>query len=173
MESMELLKMIDEIRKRLKVTHQEAKAALERNEYNVLEAILDLEGASHRQSAELSRKTREFVREPSVTLRRKGKDLFKLPAFAAGGALLLGLVRPRFLAASFAAVLLSGTDIAVSSGSGREYSLRETFRNRSGKAAANVADMRDKLDDRFHDMKDLRFPKETRDQGLDYFTVKL
>lgn len=172
MESMALLELMDQVMKRVRVTHQEAKEALERNEYNVVEAILELE-ASPGRASELSRKTVDLVMDPTVTLRRRGRDLIKVPVIAAAGVALLGLVKPKLLVLSLGALLVSGTDIALTYDGNKEVSLHQSFKNRSGKAAANVADMKDKLDDRFHDMKERGIYKENREPGLSYFTIKL
>lgn len=173
MESMELLDRMDQVRRRVKVTYEAAKDALEDNNYNVVEAIMELEKEHGQAALEFSRKTRDRVLEPSVILRRRGKDLLQVPALAAAGAVLIGLIKPKLLLVSFTALLVSGTDLTVSWGDGQAVSLFEGFRKKSKKAVVDVADLKEKFDDRYHDLKDRGFTKEQRKAGLNYFTIKL
>ena len=173
MESMELLDRMDQLKGKLMVGNEAARDALEDNDYNVAGAIMELEGEPVQPSKEISAKTRDHIMDPSVTLRRKGKDLLEVPAVVAVGAVLVGLIKPKLLVLSLTALLVSGSDLAVSYGDNKEVSIFEAFRKKSGKAVANVIDLKDKLDEHYHDIKGKSFNKDHPKDSLGYYSIKL
>ena len=100
MEEITLEKM-DILRERTGVTYSEAKAALEKHNGNVIEALVDLENAKKTswteeftvRSGEVVEKVKEIIREGNVTMIRvknDGKTLVEIPVtFGAIGAVVL------------------------------------------------------------------------------------
>lgn len=172
MDNKDLMELIDEIKKRLRVSYEDAKAALERNQFNLVEALDDLEERSGIPIREKVEETGARLTGPTVTFRRGGQDLVTVPAVVVLAITLIGLKRPKLLLGAGAALLLSGTDAALTC-QGKEVSLHESVFRRSRKAAANVQEIRERLDDRLQDMKDQAFQKEGPSHGDRYFTIKL
>jgi len=117
----DLLAKVDEIRKRHKVSYEEAKLALEVNDYNTLDAIIYLEnqkGERFEEIKEYSDKTFENIKKTSkgdviFTLRDNSVEV-PIPV-AAIGALLLAR-KPKILAAIAVGLFVLGTDIKVEKG---------------------------------------------------------
>ena len=117
----DLLAKVDEVRKRHKVSYEEAKLALEINDYNTLDAIIYLEnqkGERFEEIKEYSDKTLETLKKTSkgdviFTLRENSVEV-PIPV-AAIGALLLAR-KPKILAAITVGLFVIGTDIKVEKG---------------------------------------------------------
>lgn len=179
MESKELLERMDEVKKRVPVSYQTARDALERNDYDVLEAVLELERTSGSGRSPFM----AFEHQPkhAISLWRSGRDLVKVPAPLAMGAVLLAMKKPGLLAAALGAVIVSGTDIRLLKEGEKKFSLHETFFQRTGLSADELTDMRgsmvDKLDDRFHDIKERKefglFRDGNEPSGVKHFTIRL
>lgn len=100
MEEVTLEKM-DILRQRLGISYREAKDALERNNGNVIEALIEFENTKKSswteefsvRSAEVVDKVKEFIREGNVTMIRvkhEGRTLVEIPVtFGAIGAVVL------------------------------------------------------------------------------------
>ncbi len=173
---------MDEVKKRVAVSYQEARDALERNDYDVLEAVLELEASSPGQCAGQSLLT-SLKAQPrhALSLRRGDRDLVTLPAPLALGAVLLATKKPRLLALALGAVIVSGTDVRLLTAGGKTFSLHETFFQKTGLSADGLTEMKDtmvdKLDDRFHDMKERKefghFRDGNEEAGVKHFTIRL
>lgn len=172
MDSKELLELIDEIRKRVRVTYDEAREALERNGFDAVAALTELEEVTGFNLRERVQEAGEKLSVPTVEFRRRDRSLFKVPGPLAIGAILLSLKKPKLLLLAAAGILVSGTDIAVDC-RGRKFSLQEAMSSKSKQAAGNVHTMKERLDDRFHDMKEQGFRMEPTPHGERYFTIKL
>lgn len=106
-----------------------------------------------------------------VELRRQGQRILQIPPPVAVGLVLWGIRRPKCLLASAAALLATRTDIALVC-PGLDVSAGELFSDKSRHAAENVQDMREKLDDRFQDLREQGFHREG-EPGQRYFTIRL
>ncbi|MGB4588148.1 MAG: hypothetical protein WBI17_02790 [Clostridiaceae bacterium] len=117
----DLLAKVDEVRKRHKVSYEEAKLALEINDYNTLDAIIYLENQKGERFEEIkgySDKTLETIKKSS-----KGNVVFTLKKnsveapipVAAIGTLLLAR-KPKLLVAIAIGLFAIGTDIKVEKG---------------------------------------------------------
>lgn len=117
----DLLAKVDEVRKRHKVSYEEAKLALEITDYNTLDAIIYLEnqkGERFEEIKEYSDKTLESLKKTSrgdviFTLRENSVEV-PIPV-AAVGTLLLAR-KPKILAALAVGLFVIGTDIKVEKG---------------------------------------------------------
>lgn len=106
-----------------------------------------------------------------VELRRQGQRILQLPPPVAVGLVLCGIRRPRWLLAAAAALIATRTDVAMVC-PGLDVSAGELFSDKSRHAAENVQDMREKLDDRFQDLRDQGFHRDG-ETGQRYFTIRL
>lgn len=179
MESKERLELMDEVKKRVEVTYKEAGEALERNGFDVLETVLELEMKKVVHGVDVKQR---FKPRHAVTFHRKGKDLVTLPAAAVlGGALLLGMKKPALLIVAVGAAAALGTDIRFLKDGEEKFSLKESFLMKTRLSASGIADMKESvmetLDDRFHDIKDRREMGIFRDGqehgGVKHFTIRL
>ena len=117
----DLLAKVDEVRKRHKVSYEEAKLALEITDYNTLDAIIYLEnqkGERFEEIKEYSDKTLETLKKTSrgdviFTLRENSVEV-PIPV-AAVGTLLLAR-KPKILAAIAVGLFVIGTNIKVEKG---------------------------------------------------------
>lgn len=117
----DLLTKVDEIRKRHKVSYEEAKLALEENDYDTLDAIIYLENQKEERLEEIkeySDKTLESLKKTSAgnvifSLRSKSVEA-PLPVVAIG--VLLMAKKPKFLAACTLGLFLLGTDVKIEKG---------------------------------------------------------
>lgn len=106
-----------------------------------------------------------------VELRRDGKPFLRIPPPLAVLTVVCGLKKPRLLLAGIGLLAATRTDVAVVCPN-FSFSVRDTLLGKSRQAAENVHDIKDRLDDRFHDLREQGFHREA-DQGQRYFTIKL
>ena len=117
----DLLTKVDEIRKRHKVSYEEAKLALEENDYDTLDAIIFLEKEKEERLEEIkeySDKTLESLKKTSagnVIFSLKNKSVEAPLPVAAIGVLLMAR-KPKLLAACTLGLFLLGADVKIEKG---------------------------------------------------------
>ncbi len=130
----EMLTKVDEVRKRKKVTYEEAKNALEQSGNDVLEAVIYLENMKEERFDEIrdyKDKTVESIRKTTsemVDFSYKGQFVeAPLPVVAIGTLLLAR--KPKILLGAVGALFLFGVDVKVKSDR-REIELTKPLRTK-------------------------------------------
>lgn len=164
----ETLERVDEVRKRVPASHADALKALEEADQDVMAAVMALE----QQPLLRARQALENVqiKGPAISLRRQGKDFFKLPLVAGLALLVAGIFKPKYLFGSAAVIALTGTDLAYHDGEEGSVSLRDTLSQQSKTALDKVQDTKGELE---YAMADYREFRKDRTQGEKYYTIKL
>lgn len=169
------LKRIDEIKKRINVTHKIASDALDEAGNDVLNAVIKLEEKYPETIESLKNTAQETLdnlkESPSVILTKDGKELIRIPvlfgAFLAYGA----FKKPKFTIAALGLGMISGIDLSF------KYkedvlSLRETLKINTKKASESIQKTRAELENKIFESKDKSFLKEDK-SGDRYHTIKL
>lgn len=173
----DLLSKVDEVRKRKKVSYEEAKRALEATNYDTLDAVIHLEnmkGEKYEDLKEYSEKTFENIRKTSsehVEFSYRDKKFDAPLPVAVIGTLLLAR-KPKLLLALGAGVLAFGVDVVVKRGD-KEVNLTRPVRDKM-KVTANafgidkdkITSKIDNLGNKIHFRKDL----EEEDDLKGYFS---
>lgn len=130
----EMLVKVDEVRKRKKVSYEEAKNALEQSEYDVLEAVIYLEnlkGEKFEDLRDYKEKTVESLKKTTsemVDFSFRGQNAeAPLPVVAIGTLLLAR--KPKLLLGAVSALLLLGVDVKVKRGD-KEIELTKPVRDK-------------------------------------------
>ena len=162
MKSNQTFNLIDEVKEHLKAVCRHAKTVVPSRGDEPVEPA---------DSADACAALPDGFMQRRVELRRAGQTIIKVPPPLALLVLLIGVKKPKLLLAGGAALLATRTDIALVCPE-FEVSVKDSLFSKSKAAAGNVQDMKERLDDRFHDLKEQGFHRET-EPGQRYFTIKL
>ena len=123
----DLLSKVDEVRARKKVSYEEAKEALELNNFDTLDAIIYIENQKDERYDDL----RDYKDKTVETIKKTGSEMMKfslrgheieLPIPVVGITSLLLLKKPKLFVGVVLGILISGTDVTVNRGN-RELNL--------------------------------------------------
>ena len=176
----DMLAKVDEVRKRKKVSYEEAKHALEHSGNDVLEAVIYLENMKDEKFddiREYKEKTVESIRRTTsemVNFSYKGQSMeAPLPVVAIGTLLIAR--KPKLLAGTVGALILLGVDVKVRRGS-REIELTKPVRekffgmtNALGLSKVSVARKMDDFTSKIH----FRKGEEQEEDFSGYFSSDL
>jgi|LSQX01.3.fsa_nt_gb hypothetical protein len=161
-----------EVDKGVFVTWEQAEDIMAGDDSKVVVALTDPDEGDQFSFRERLFNAKENFFIPKVELRHKRRSLLKVPAPLALGAVLISLKKPKLLLLAMTGILLSGADVTLECRN-RDFSLHDAVFTKSRKAAKNIHQMRDRMDDRFHDIGDQSFHRDSKSKGDRYFTIKL
>lgn len=171
----EKLLKIDEVRKRINVSHKLAKEALDNAGDDILEAVMILEEKYPETIDSIkhtAQKTVETLKDsPLIKISKDKEEILSLPAVFGLGAALLAIKKPKLLFISIGLGIISGLDLSLKYGN-KEYSVRESLKVSSDKFHDNIIKTRSELENKIFESKDKGFLKEDK-SGERYHTIKL
>jgi hypothetical protein len=117
---MEKLEKVDIVRERTETTYEKAKMALENNEWDVVEAIIDLEKQKKVESKifnvkgkDVINKVKELIKQGNVAkivVKKEGQKVVSIPV---NGGIILAVFFPYFVALSAVVVLVAEYELVV------------------------------------------------------------
>lgn len=136
---------------------------------------------SHKISDVIGEKSREEMKKakekvlptmsgPTLSLRRKNKDLIRVPAVLGVGMVLYGLTKPKHFLLAATALILTKTDVAYTD-EDRDITVSEYLSSSSKTAYEKVVETKDSVEFRITDLKE--FGIDTRPSSQKYYTIKL
>ena len=168
----QLSRKSNEVDKGVHVTWEQGEDNMAGNDSKVVVALTDLDEGDEFSVRDYIYNAKENIFIPKVELRYKRRSLLKVSAPLALGAALISLKKPKFLILAVTGILLSGADLTLECRN-RDFSLRDAVFTKSHKAAKRIHQMKERLDDGFHDMGDKSFHRDSKSGGDRYFTIKL
>ncbi len=127
---MEKLEKVDIVRERTGTTYEKAKEALENNEWDVVEAIIELEKQKKVESKifnvkgkDVINKVKELIKQGNVAKIVVKKDGQKVVSIPVNGGIILAVFFPYFIALSAVVVLVAEYELVVEKF--KEESLKE------------------------------------------------